>query len=150
MRLRNFNILLVAMAACAAPASAEPGDMVSVKITINVEDIQTSRTVPPRTVDVEICMEKDHDVRVFSAPSKQKASCEIRDYQVSESMVTFQESCDFGSAKKESAAMFEMRPDGFYGTIRTELEIDGQISMITDSSYEGTVTGECDYSPSVE
>jgi hypothetical protein len=149
----NILSIRICAAVCAstlvvvpALAIAEPGDMLHMVITKNVQ-LAAAPGAPPIILRKDVCLSKEHDPRELSRIAQRDVVCTISNYkQVFDqdgNSTKFHETC---SGPTQGNASFTMELGGVHGQIHVDGKLNGQTVSI-DTTIDGAVTGRCDFKP---
>ncbi len=150
-----------ALAFIATPmlAAAAPGDMLHVTTTTktNATAHGTAPTTSARvkipdtayqsaSASMDVCTSRQHDAREIAKSALHQKECVFSDYKQIRDTISFHETCT-DALQSNGDASFVIQPGGsIHGTIHLEGKSQGH-RMTKDLTYDGVVTGSCDYKP---
>lgn len=142
-------VITLALAAMPALVLAEPGQMLHVSSSMTMHMANMPMAVPPRVVDSNVCVAKQHDVRdvVQHAHDSRHGDCTISDYKLSGNGGSFHYACSGRMPMTGSGTFAAKAGGGSHVTIDMNSS-GGEHPMAMTMSIDSTPTGAtCDYTP---
>ncbi len=127
-------------------AHAEPGQMMHMTVTGNVQVENPPIKMGIPVVSKDVCSPKEIDVRNLMTETSRNKDCAYSDYKQDGKTVTFRYTCT-GATQLDGNGSFTMNNGGVYGTVHAKSNMRGQSSVV-DMKYTGTSSGTvCEYTP---
>jgi hypothetical protein len=137
----------LALVALPALAIAEPGDMMHMTASIQMQISSTKVNIPPQSFSKDICVSKQHDARDIVTQSQRNKTCVVSDYKFAGTSGTFRYVCS-GEMQLQGDGSFQIKSGGgSHVAINTSGNVHGQ-PMSMSLTFEATPSGaSCDYTP---